>query len=143
MDMILTDLRMPVMSGQEMITKIRKMEGESKNLGSIPIIILSGEPSEIEINHCIQNLKANAFLNKPINIGKLLELMQNILGESESLLPHSSRVSEREEEIKKFVFIVDDDFFSAQMLSKMLENNGFYTLHAHNISEVFKLYIIC
>ena len=65
--MIFTDLRMPIMSGQEMIKKIREYE-ISKNLSSTPIIIISGEPSEIEIDRCINQLKVNYLPSRYIYI---------------------------------------------------------------------------
>ena len=49
---------MPVMTGQDMIFAIREYEKENKFL-MVPIIIISGEPSELEIDRCINQLKVN------------------------------------------------------------------------------------
>ena len=47
---------MPVMSGQELIQAIREYEYQ-ENLQATPIIILSGESSDSEIEYCIHQLK--------------------------------------------------------------------------------------
>ncbi len=61
-DIILSDIRMPNMSGNEMINKI-KAENPS-----LPIIVVSGHGRLIDKNN-----KADIFLNKPIKFDKLIE----------------------------------------------------------------------
>ena len=132
-DIILTDLRMPIMSGQEMIKNIRAYE-KFNNIKQIPIIILSGEPSELEINHCIDELKANAFMNKPLNINQLVEkIYQLTLQNIQDLRPEESKQIGN-----TIILIVDDDLFCAEMTSKIFEKNNLNSCKAHNISQVNK-----
>ena len=79
-NLIITDLRMPIMSGQTMIMKIRekeetmKIEEDKRTL----IMVITGEPSQNERNKCLNILKANSFLIKPINHENLHREIQNL-----------------------------------------------------------------
>ncbi|MBD2356060.1 CHASE2 domain-containing protein [Tolypothrix sp. FACHB-123] len=73
-DLIITDLKMPIIDGIEMIEIFRGME-QFKNL---PIIVSSASVFE---NYQAQSLEAgaNEFLPKPLNINDLLQILQNHL----------------------------------------------------------------
>ncbi|WP_339378484.1 CHASE2 domain-containing protein [Calothrix sp. NIES-2100] len=73
-DLIITDLKMPIMDGFEMIKSFRKLE-EFKNL---PIIVSSASVFE---NYQAQSLAdgANEFLPKPLQINDLLHILQKYL----------------------------------------------------------------
>jgi len=60
-DIIITDIRMPNMSGNDMIDKIKELDP------NIPIIIVSGHQRLINKNN-----KADVILNKPIKFEKLI-----------------------------------------------------------------------
>jgi len=61
-DLIISDIRMPNMSGNEMITSIKEINP------NIPIIVVSGHGRLIDKEN-----KADIFLNKPIKFDKLVE----------------------------------------------------------------------
>ena len=71
------DLDMPVMNGKISAQKIREFEMEN-NLNPCLLIIVSGNSTESEINECIDKkgkIKANAFLQKPVTIDELGQLI--------------------------------------------------------------------
>jgi len=69
-DLVLTDISMPEMTGPELVEKIQK------KFKKIKYIFMSGAP--IELNHDIVNNNAY-FIQKPFMNKKLLELLKNIL----------------------------------------------------------------
>jgi len=69
-DMIITDLKMPVMTGFEMIEKIRKIDK------SIPIIITSADDQSSTYNEA-ENLNINGYITKPIDKKQLFDVMEN------------------------------------------------------------------
>jgi len=65
-DMILLDLRMPIMNGKELLTRIRNHE----EYNDIPILIISvDDDNENEL----RQLGANDFIHKPFKIDNLAE----------------------------------------------------------------------
>jgi len=66
-DIIITDIRMPNMSGNDMIDKMRDIDS------SIPIIVVSGHERLIHKNN-----KADVILNKPIKFEKLISHIYNL-----------------------------------------------------------------
>ena len=60
-DIVITDIRMPNMNGNEMIEKIRELDP------NIPIIIVSGHGRMIK-----KNIQADLLMEKPINFDKLV-----------------------------------------------------------------------
>jgi len=71
-DLVLTDLEMNGMSGDELIKEIRIIDKK------IPIIVMSDRYETIAINEDIQ-----AFLNKHISARKLIETIEEVLNKSE------------------------------------------------------------
>jgi len=72
-NMIITDLKMPIMTGFEMIKKIRAID---KN---IPILITSADDESASLNPTI-DLGINAYITKPIDKKLLFDSMEdNIL----------------------------------------------------------------
>ena len=65
-DLVLLDLKMPGMSGAEVIHTLRSEEG----LASLPILILSGEPVDPDE---LARLGANASVLKPFDVTALVE----------------------------------------------------------------------
>lgn len=66
-DIIISDIRMPNMSGNDMIDKIKEMDP------SIPIIVVTGHGRMLKTNN-----KADLFLDKPIKFDKLIEAIHNL-----------------------------------------------------------------
>lgn len=61
-DLILLDLKMPVMNGRETLSNL-KSHNDFKN---IPVIIVSTSCSDLEIKECF-DLGANSYISKPVS----------------------------------------------------------------------------
>ena len=75
-DLILLDLTMPVMSGDEVVTALKA----DPRLSSIPVVVFTS--SEVPRN----DVQGKAVLHKPIELSQLLELVQTICGNDVALL---------------------------------------------------------
>lgn len=71
-NLILMDLRMPLLSGIEALRQIRQAVDESTR--TIPVICMSGFSTAAEETRCL-TAGANAFLRKPFRPAELLELL--------------------------------------------------------------------
>lgn len=76
-DFILTDVRMPEMSGPEAATMIRGLSGEKSN---IPIIALTADAMEANKQAYFQ-AGMDYVVEKPINVGELLTAINSVMGE--------------------------------------------------------------
>ncbi|MCZ4279623.1 ATP-binding protein [Kiloniella laminariae] len=74
-ELILMDVRMPVMSGPEATRAIRKLDHE---MSHIPIVALTADAME---DHVVEYLEAgmNAFVAKPIDHLKLLQVINQVM----------------------------------------------------------------
>jgi len=73
---IVTDFQMPVMTGLEMVSKLRKTD-QTKN---IPVILLTARGFAID-DEQRQNLGISEFLSKPFSPKELLRSVEDILFE--------------------------------------------------------------
>ncbi len=73
-DLVIADINMPVMDGEEMLDAMKKDE----NLKDIPVLVVSTEGSESRI----ERLKAKGvrFLRKPFSPEKLRDEIYDLLG---------------------------------------------------------------
>ncbi len=74
-DLVLTDINMPVMNGVEMIERMRADD----DLAALPVVVISTEGSTTRI----EELKAKgvrAYLRKPFTPEKLKEVIEDLLG---------------------------------------------------------------
>ncbi|MBL7858438.1 MAG: response regulator [Cyclobacteriaceae bacterium] len=78
-DLIISDLRMPVMGGIEFIKRVRKNDSQHRT----PIIVLSAQAEEASKRECIQ-AGANLFLTKPFDEQELLSSIKKFLDERQS-----------------------------------------------------------
>ena len=74
-DLIFSDINMPIMDGLEMVEKIR----EQKQYKFIPIVMLTTE-SKPELKERAQKLGVKAWLLKPFNQDKFLLVLSKLLG---------------------------------------------------------------
>lgn len=74
LDLIITDLLMPVLDGYELIRQIR----QSELLKSIPIIVSSASVSQAERQHSF-DAGGNDFLPKPIPVEELFKMLSKLL----------------------------------------------------------------
>lgn len=86
-NLLITDIRMPVMNGLELIREVRSL------MPSIPIVILSGYD---EFNYAKKAIEygAKAYLLKPVNRMELSQLLQDIKEELDK--DFTDRISNRE-----------------------------------------------
>ena len=85
-DLILMDIRMPIMSGLEATEIIRQMP---RNKGKIPIIALTADIMEDSVKTYMQT-GINACLAKPYDLEKLKSTLQSVL------LSNSSNLSQND-----------------------------------------------
>ena len=78
--MIITDLRLPKLSGQGLLVKLKE------RWVNVPIIVISGDCQSQEIINAFK-LGATDFLLKPFSIEELLASIQKALEKSSNLLP--------------------------------------------------------
>ena len=95
-NIIITDIRMPNMSGLEMISIIKKLYGE------MPIIILSAF-SESEYFIKAIDLKVDHFLTKPVNVEQLLTKLLDITNK----LKIENELKQQKTLLKQYKHIVD------------------------------------
>ena len=132
LDLVLTDLRMPIMSGKEMIAEIRQHE-KGNDLPCIKIIVITGEPTENERNMCIYTFAANDFLIKPISFDQLSNSIGNVFLQSPNPSCDSKALRECS---RKLILIVDDDPYSSFITKQCLEVLNYPILQSYSIKEV-------
>ena len=71
LDLIITDIQMPIMNGIEMIQKIRE---EDKDI----VIVCTTGSCEIELQKSLSNLNVHANIKKPININTLIDFVKSM-----------------------------------------------------------------
>ena len=72
-DLVITDIRMPIMNGLEMIKKIRKLKG------SIKIIMLSAHSDTRSLLEAIE-IGVNGYILKPFQTQQLFKLIEELAG---------------------------------------------------------------
>lgn len=70
-DLVLTDMGMPVMSGQELVPELKKIRSD------LPIIVSSGF-GEVNVTESIDVGSVAGILNKPYNFGQLRQILQQV-----------------------------------------------------------------
>ena len=80
-DLILIDLKMPRMNGVEAIKQIR----ETKATAAIPIVVLASVVSDEDQKRLLE-AGANAFLDKPLDLGRLVPTIKGYLAENQVIL---------------------------------------------------------
>ncbi|MBD3258502.1 response regulator [candidate division GN15 bacterium] len=73
-DLVITDLRMPRVSGEEVVKSVREVSPETK------VIVISGYSSLYTVSQSV-NHGACAFLSKPFSINELLQSVEGALAE--------------------------------------------------------------
>ena len=76
-DLILLDLHLPDMSGEEVLQQLKAVEATS----SIPIVIVSADASEETLVR-LEEAGASSFITKPLNVGHFLETIDGMLGQA-------------------------------------------------------------
>ncbi|MGD8764484.1 MAG: response regulator, partial [Desulfobacteraceae bacterium] len=71
-DLIISDLEMPMMNGEEVMDKLREIDPQIK------VMLSSGALTDTDEQH-VMNKGFNGFLKKPYNLDTLCEKMAEIL----------------------------------------------------------------
>jgi len=72
-DLILLDLKLPIMGGLELLEKLRATE-ETR---AIPVVVLTSSDEHRDVERCYQ-LGANSYVSKPVDFEKFTETVQSI-----------------------------------------------------------------
>ncbi len=121
-DLVITDLRMPGMSGQTLIMEIRKIETDTGR-NRTPIMVLTGEAARDERVACLSQYGADDYLLKPI---KLQDLMSSV----EGLLIKTQKVR-----TAKRVLVIDDDMMSRKLILTLIRQSGDEAFGCGTIAE--------
>lgn len=124
-DIILMDIQMPEMDGNELTHHIRTKMGDKS---SVPIIALTAHATLEEEKRCLQN-GMNDYLSKPYDFNVLLEKLYQNLYENKGNMIQSPELQTPEmttEKLINFKYLKDfaegDDSFIKNMISIFLEN---------------------
>ncbi len=74
-DIVLTDINMPVLDGLKLIASLRKDPAHAR----VPIVVITTE-SALEDKERALNLGANAYLIKPVKAQDVLDTVNRLLG---------------------------------------------------------------
>ncbi|MHB1252625.1 MAG: PAS domain-containing hybrid sensor histidine kinase/response regulator [Candidatus Humimicrobiaceae bacterium] len=111
-DIIIMDLRMPVMDGYEAIKIIKN----DKNLSKIPIIVLTASAMKSDEEE-IKQIKCEGYLRKPVNRSKLIiELKKHLSYNSEN------NIDVKKVEIKDFSFGKKKEIISKKIPEILIKN---------------------
>lgn len=138
-DLIITDLRMPVLSGEEMIEKIRQIDSE------IIILILSADVSAKSFTKTIR-AGIEGYLLKPIDIEQFVALIKksvdNIINKKEMKNYKENlekKVQEQTLKIRESISMNPSLIkIDAQLIAKMIENEKAMLMLKH-ISSLAKM----
>lgn len=83
-ELVVTDLLMPGMNGQELVTRIREQCGPD-----LPIVVMSASVNM----SAISELPIQAFLSKPFDLDDFLELVEKLLRTPQQYMRPTSRQS--------------------------------------------------
>ncbi|QDS99493.1 PAS domain S-box protein [Adhaeretor mobilis] len=112
-DLILLDMQMPRLDGYQTAARLREMQFTQ------PIIALTADAMHGDMNHCLRS-GCNAYLSKPIDAQKLIEMVAEYTGQTE----HGSNNS-RVQHNSVSVLIVEDSIDACTALQRLLEIEGF------------------
>jgi two-component system chemotaxis response regulator CheY len=74
-DVVLTDINMPRMNGEELILQLR----EDKNLREVPVLVISGDSSETRVNRMLE-IGARGCISKPFSPERLKSELDRVMG---------------------------------------------------------------
>ncbi len=141
-DVVLTDMSMPVMDGPTMISALKAIDPEVRVIGSSGLVSSSNvaRAASVGVEH---------FVAKPYTAAALLQTLQAVLSQpavSPTPVPQKSPALERTPLIKapsplngKRLLVVDDEQAIRKLSKRVLERNGFLVLTAESAEEALPL----
>ena len=75
-DLILMDLRMPVMDGYEAVRRLRSLRRDDAK--AVPIVAMTADAYERDIRQCL-DVGMNAHMAKPVDMGVLMKILERYL----------------------------------------------------------------
>ena len=102
----------------------------------IPIIVLTGDPSENERKNCLNILKVNSFLNKPVSIHQFTVELRKIFKNSDN----EEEIKRAETGRKKVILIIEDDTLLNNLVKHFLSD--YEVIQAYSVKDVTKLFFI-
>ncbi len=126
-DGVITDLRMPLMSGQAFIAELRRFERDAGIASPIPILVMTAENSGEEKRLCLTQYGANDFLLKPVKLRDLIVALAKF---------HSQNSGTRNARIRrKRVLIIDDEVVGSKFMAAILADEGHVCVNAFSVVE--------
>jgi CheY-like chemotaxis protein/anti-sigma regulatory factor (Ser/Thr protein kinase) len=140
-DIVFMDHMMPEMDGIETVAAIRKLEMKNEELGKsgkyIPIIALTAN-AVVGIREMFIEAGFNDFLDKPIDIGKLDEMLGRWILKEKRETATADRKQEKPEGGKKLVILVDDSPANLR-LGKNILSEKYSAATAPSAEKMFSL----
>lgn len=112
-DVVVTDMRMPLMSGAELVHRIRAIDP------GLPAVVVTAYAGDEDLR-IARDEGLLAVLHKPLPVPRLLELLASARRDG-------------------FVVLVEDDHALADNLAEALRNRGLTTITAHSMIETERL----
>ena len=112
-DVVVTDMRMPLINGAELVHRLRKLDP------GLPAIVVTAYAGDEDLR-IARDEGLLAVLHKPIPIPRLLELLASARRDG-------------------FVVLVEDDHALADNLAEALRSRGLTTIAAHSMVETERL----
>lgn len=108
-DLVVTDLMMPIMSGMEMLKKLR----DDFKISHIPVVILTAKHNE-EAKIQALNLGANSYITKPFNKEYLIATIERLLNDR---MAFKEKIVSLNRDLPK----VEDDTYETYLVKKDLQ----------------------
>jgi CheY-like chemotaxis protein len=103
-DLLLVDIRMPVMNGIDFTRAVRAVNNDVKIA-----LITAFAVEKNELDFLLPTLGVDAFITKPISIPRLVELLQGILAIGDTMAKKDVQVKPAKQEGKRTVLICDEE----------------------------------
>ena len=152
-DLIITELKLPVLNGLEMIQEIKNFENrlqlENKKEGAA-ILIISSDMTGGEEEKCFEILGTKHVLRKPVSLSELcahLDMLTNKrleykMEERKELVRRKVTMGECNQNTRNTILVVEDDTFVASIISQFVQSAGYSTINAYTIAQVYIYYIL-
>ena len=133
-DIILTDINMPIMDGIELITQINKLQDN-------PIIIVLSAHNESKLLQKLINIEVNNFLNKPVEKDKLIKILYknaSIVNNKKLLQDYSKKLEDENEAMARKNKILEQKLNQlARQTNKTQANNKTKKIEKNKIDDSY------